>query len=106
MKNGKNVLSDFAKVNVYVIEKKIMKTVETPVMSATQLVSEIGGQLGIWIGFSVVTMSEVLELAFVSIIQCLRQKVRKLRKVKNTSSTELDNLSVDRGRASKKAASV
>ena len=54
-------LNDFAKVNVYIADSNVLQIIEEPATTITQLISEIGGQLGIWIGVSVITISEILE---------------------------------------------
>jgi len=60
-RSGMQSLNDFAKVNVYITDSNVMQIIEEPATTITQLISEIGGQLGIWIGVSVITISEVLE---------------------------------------------
>ena len=55
-------MKDFARLNVYVADSNIILTEETPEYTPTQLVSDIGGQLGLWVGISVITLTEVIEL--------------------------------------------
>ena len=55
-------MRDFARLNVYVADSNVIKTTESPDYNTNQLVSDIGGQLGLWVGISVITLTEVLEL--------------------------------------------
>ncbi len=55
-------MKNFARLNVYVADSNVMKTQEGRDYELTQLVSDIGGQLGLWVGISVITLTEVLEL--------------------------------------------
>ena len=71
------MLSDFVRVNVFVLDNKILRTVESPLYTPTQLISEIGGQFGIWIGVSVITLSELCELLVAAMIGCCRRRKRK-----------------------------
>lgn len=61
--NRKQCMKDFARINVYIADSNILKTVECEDFSQSQLLSDIGGQLGLWVGISVITLAEVLELA-------------------------------------------
>ena len=57
-----STMNNFARLNVYVADSNIIKTEESPDYTPNQLVSDIGGQLGLWVGISVITLTEVLEL--------------------------------------------
>ena len=60
--NRKECMKDFARINVYIADSNILKTMEAEDFSTSQLLSDIGGQLGLWVGISVITLAEVLEL--------------------------------------------
>ena len=57
-------MKDFARLNVYIADSNVIITTETPDYLSTQLVSDIGGQLGLWVGISVITLAEVFQLVF------------------------------------------
>lgn len=54
------VLADFVRLNVYLANSNVLVTQEQPDYTTTQLMSDIGGQLGLWVGISVITVTEVL----------------------------------------------
>ncbi len=60
--NRKRAMKDFARLNVYIADCNVLKTEESEDYSQSQLLSDIGGQLGLWVGISVITLAEVLEL--------------------------------------------
>jgi len=62
--NRYSTLKDFARLNVYIADSNVVVTQETADYDPNQLVSDIGGQLGIWVGISVITLSEVVELGY------------------------------------------
>ena len=72
------MLSDFVRVNVFVLDNQILRTEESPLYTPTQLISEIGGQFGIWIGVSVITLSELCELLVAAMIGCCSRRRRKI----------------------------
>ena len=49
-------------IRMQMFNRKMERTVESPLYTSAQLVSEIGGQLGVWIGVSIITLTEVIEL--------------------------------------------
>ena len=55
-------MSNFARLNVYVSDSNVLQTEESADYTSSQLLSDIGGQLGLWVGISVITLAEVLEL--------------------------------------------
>ena len=70
-------LEDVTKFEIRIIDKKIQRTIESPLYTPTQLISEIGGQLGVWIGVSVITLVEVIELLVDLCRECLQSKRKK-----------------------------
>ena len=60
--NRWKAMQDFIRLNVYIADSNVLKTEESEGYSTTQLLSDIGGQLGLWIGVSVITITEILEL--------------------------------------------
>lgn len=54
-------MKDFARLNVYIADSNVIITQEMEDYSSTQLVSDIGGQLGLWVGISIITLAEVCE---------------------------------------------
>ena len=61
-KNRETTMGDFARLNVYVADSSVMTTEESPDYGSIQVLSDIGGQLGLWVGISVITLAEVLEM--------------------------------------------
>ena len=57
-----NAMQDFARLNVYIADSNVVKTEESEDYGRNQMVSDIGGQLGLWVGISLITLAEVLEL--------------------------------------------
>ena len=55
-------MNDFARINVYMADSSMIQTEESPDYDLTQLISDVGGQLGVWVGMSVVTLSETFAL--------------------------------------------
>lgn len=55
-------MRDFARLNVYIADSNVLKTEEQSEYTSTQLLADIGGQLGLWVGVSVITLAEVVEL--------------------------------------------
>jgi hypothetical protein len=52
-----------SRLNVFIADSNIIKTTESPDYELIRLVSDIGGQLGLWIGISIITLVEVVQLA-------------------------------------------
>ena len=52
-------MKDFARLNVYIADSNVIITQEMEDYTSTQLVSDIGGQLGLWVGISIITLAEV-----------------------------------------------
>ena len=60
--NLDKVKSLVSRLNVHIADSNIIKTTESPDYDLIRLVSDIGGQLGLWIGISVITLVEVSQL--------------------------------------------
>ena len=54
-----HTMKDFARLNVYIADSNVIITQEMEDYTSTQLVSDIGGQLGLWVGISIITLAEV-----------------------------------------------
>jgi len=54
-------MRDFARLNVYIADSNVLKTEEQVDYATSQLLADIGGQLGLWVGVSVITLAEVVE---------------------------------------------
>ena len=67
-----STMKDFARLNVYIADSNVVVTHETADYDPNQLVSDIGGQLGIWVGISVITLSEVVELVYLLLCHFVR----------------------------------
>jgi len=76
----RRAMKDFSKINVYVSNADVFLTTEEPAMTVTDLISDIGGQLGVWIGVSVLTLAEVLEILITIVIDCCRKRNAKRNK--------------------------
>ena len=62
VENREQTMKNFARLNVYIADSNVVKTQESEDYTRNQLVSDIGGQLGLWVGISIITLTEVLEL--------------------------------------------
>ena len=74
--NRRESMKDFARLNVYIADSNVLKTVETEDYQQSQLLSDIGGQLGLWVGISVITLAEILELCL-NVFQYLIKRHRR-----------------------------
>ena len=64
---------------VHVADSNVIKTTESPDYDIIRLVSDIGGQLGLWIGVSVITLVEVLQLVALVVRVLTARRRRRLR---------------------------
>jgi len=72
----KNLLT---RVVVHIADSNVIKTTESPDYDIIRLISDIGGQLGLWIGVSVITLVEVLQLAALIVRVLTARRRRRLR---------------------------
>ena len=70
------VFKFLSRLNVHIADSNIMKTIEAPDYEAIRLISDLGGQLGLWIGISVMTLFEVLQL-FADVLRYLTSSGRQ-----------------------------
>ena len=56
-------MKDFSRLNVYIADSNVLKTEEMEDYNLNQLLSDIGGQLGLWVGSSIITLAEIIELS-------------------------------------------
>ena len=85
--NYSTVMGQMARLNVYISDNNIIKTSESPDYEATRLISDIGGQLGLWIGISVMTLFEVIQL-LADVLRYLTAKGRKAGELPSSQTTK------------------
>ena len=64
---------NFARVNVYLQSMTVEEYVQLPGYERANLLSDIGGTLGLWIGMSIITWCEVTELLCLLLYKMCRQ---------------------------------
>jgi len=79
-------LTTFLTLSYNMIFLKVIVTRESEDYGISQLVSDIGGQLGVWIGLSVITAAEVVELIIQIIQRHQRRKRREAAKMASVNS--------------------
>lgn len=62
--NRFNGLKDMSKINVYIGDTSIIRTSQHADYTASDLLSDLGGIMGLWIGMSVLSVAELLQLIF------------------------------------------
>ena len=72
--NRMNAMNDFARINVYMAANQMVQMTESADYPAESLTSDIGGQLGLWVGMGIVTVFEAVALAFNMCRYCCRRK--------------------------------
>ena len=60
--NYKKMASELSQISVKLTTLDVTVTSEVPEYSISQLLSDIGGQLGLWIGMSAITVFEMIEV--------------------------------------------
>lgn len=77
------IRDSFVSVEIYFEDLKVTKIVESPKMEAVNLLSNIGGTFGLFVGMSLCTMGEVVQLAInVILVSCayfVKQRNRKAK---------------------------
>ena len=67
--NQKQAVRDASvSVELYFNERKVVRYAESPAMTFVDLISGLGGLLGLFLGFSVISIVELLEFVFVSAV--------------------------------------
>jgi acid-sensing ion channel 2 len=65
---------NFVRLNFYISETSVFRVIETEAYSLTQLGSDVGGQLSLWIGVSMITLVELTELILCIVRHCMKSK--------------------------------
>ena len=71
--NPEEVKDDYLKLDVFFMSLNVKTVTETARYTLTTFISAIGGSLGVWVGFSVCMMFEVVELLVDLCISCLKK---------------------------------
>nr|AWC68059.1 DEG/ENaC family ion channel ENaC7 [Platynereis dumerilii] len=60
--NREKTMQDFARLNVYIADSNVIVTQEMEDYPTTQLLSDIVGQLGLWIGICIIVLAVILHV--------------------------------------------
>ncbi|CAH1779882.1 unnamed protein product [Owenia fusiformis] len=82
----------FARLNVYLYDTNVVKITETKDYTGIQLISDVGGQLGLWLGISIITLTEVFELIADIVHLCLKRKRKQSIREGNCTPAEITAL--------------
>ena len=91
LKNGSKYLSnsDIQKrmtcFNIYFEDLKYTNYTQIPKMTISQLVSSIGGYLGILLGASILTVIEILEISLMIISAFIKKRINQKKKNSNSA---------------------
>ena len=86
--NYRDILkANISRLTVYIADSNILKTTEMEDYEQTRLLSDIGGQLGLWIGISIITLFEVLMLGVNIFSYCTYTQGAILRKSMSHSNS-------------------
>ena len=77
-----DVPSAFAKVSIYYNSMKYVTTVQTAQMQASDLFSNFGGILGLFLGISILTFAELFELLFNFTLLLVKNLLAKKQKTR------------------------
>lgn len=85
------VYSNFLKINIFFSELAYEQVTEMPEWTSQKLVSDIGGQMGIWIGASLFSILELIIFLFYFVkskleIMLLKQKVKRIEVMPDSSA--------------------
>ena len=72
--NPKDVEDDYLKLDIYFMSLNVKSITETARYNVVTFISTIGGSLGVWIGFSVCMLFELLELGIDLGLACIWSK--------------------------------
>ena len=61
-KNYDFISENFARVNVFLRVLEIIEMTQTPAYNLSNLFSDMGGTLGLWVGVSILTVAELIQL--------------------------------------------
>ena len=74
--NPEDVKEDYLKIDIYFMSLNVKSITETARYTVVSFISTLGGSLGVWVGFSVCMMFEVIEL-FIDLCINLVVKAKK-----------------------------
>ena len=77
---------DIAKINIRIADTSIVKTIQKSDYTSGDLLSDIGGNLGLFIGMSLLSIGEILQLLWDILYTVTRKRKKNLEKVECASS--------------------
>ena len=81
-----NFASELTMITVELLASDLSVTSEVPEYTVSQLLGDIGGQLGLWIGMSIMTIAEILEFIFYLVYRLLKKCAIGINKQKECES--------------------
>nr|URS64680.1 FMRFamide-gated sodium channel-like 3 [Malacoceros fuliginosus] len=84
------------RLNIYISDTSVVKIMETEAYSLTHLASDIGGQLSLWIGVSIITMVEIIELIW-GMIKICAAGTNKTKEEEKVNGTDMEKQKMNYG---------
>lgn len=75
----RNDESNYVSLVIFFNDMSYQMFTDIPAYDWPKLVSDIGGQMGLWLGLSVITSIEILELLFDTLLLAVKNGFKKLR---------------------------
>ncbi|XP_077870415.1 epithelial sodium channel subunit gamma-like [Saccoglossus kowalevskii] len=86
---------NLVRVQIYFKELNFQSITESPAYSEFDLISDIGGQLGLWIGVSMITVCEIFQFLGVLVKLLFRRIMDKAETIGNRSTTPIQHIKLE-----------
>ena len=77
---------NLARIHIFYKELKVDKQSQTPAYDISSFIAELGGTIDLFIGFSIFTVAQLIEIGIAFLVHQVRQKRKSLRSKKDENS--------------------